>query len=557
MPQVRDMNACTPSALREVRCISRNQLDESSYSHFSVQESNMIAFVLLLLASLALADNSVTLAGYDKYNTRDFPSSINTRNIHRLRIKWNATTCNGRSATATPLVMRDRVCVPDFGKCYTCWDRRTGSILLRKSVTTDYGLPIDHISRTTPTYVRAGNRELVVLASNANTSILNPTAGTWIFAVDFHTGALVWKSVVSPNNWTLVTQSPMIEDGYIYVGISSAEAAAPYVTPNAPCCQNTGTFYKFRARDGHLMWSTPVIPDGLRGYGKYSGAGIWGSTPVIVGNRIYVGTGQLSKVPDEAAACILANPKNASCIHSSVHFDSVVGFNKHTGAIEVSFRASPADIWNVACLFGGALPGCQCLGVCDYDYDITTLMYSKSQDTIFASSKSGFVFALTRDLRLLWTDQAVNGSASGGIVWQNALRDARFPGQLGFFIQQANDRRYNYTLPNGTIKNGGAFVRYDARGHVVWMTPTPNNDKAYGPIALSNDLLFGSTRMTGLLLAMDANTGRVLWQYQSSGSVASGCAIVGNDIFWPLGPGNVVNAGIVDQDKIVAFTIDR
>ena len=60
-----------------------------------------------------------------------------------------------------------------------------------------------------------------------------------------------------------------------------------------------------------------------------------------------------------------------------------------------------------------------------------------------------------------------------------------------------------------------------------------------------------------ILLAMDADTGRVLWQYQSTGSVASGCAIVGNDIFWPLGPGNVVNAGIVDQDKVIAFTIDR
>ena len=300
-----------------------------------------------------------------------------------------------------------------------------------------------------------------------------------------------------------------------------------------------------------------MIPQDLQGYDKFSGASIWGSTPVIAGNRIYIGTGQLNKVPISVQACILANPLNASCINRSVLYDSVVGLNKHTGKIEVSFRASPADVWNIACVFGGSIPGCQCLGVCDYDYDITGLTYSKKNNILFATSKSGFVFALDRDLNVLWLDQFVNGSASGGIVWQNALRDHVQVRKLGLFVQQANDRRYNFTLPNGTIYKSGVFIRYNGLGDVVWAAPTPDGDKAYGPVALTNNVLFGSTRAKGLLVAMHANTGQVLWTYQTNGSMSSGCAIVGNDVFWPLGPGTVLSPGIVDQDKIVAFTIDH
>ncbi|CAH6421308.1 PQQ-binding beta-propeller repeat protein [uncultured virus] len=514
----------------------------------------MIAYLLLL----TLASSSVLLAGYDKQNSRDFHSAITSCNVDQLVVKWISTTCNNKSATATPLVLRDRVCVTDNGQCYSCWNRDSGALVLRKHMTADYGLPVAHYSRTTPTYVKVGTEELIILASNANASILNPTSGAWIFAVSFTSGELVWKSVVSSNNWTLVTQSPAIEKNFIYVGTSSSETSAPYVSPNAPCCRNVGTLYKYRAGDGSKVWSTPMIPAYLQGYSKYSGASIWGSSPIVVGNRVYVGTGQLYKVPSNVSSCILANPLNTSCIDSRVHHNSVVGLNKYTGEIEVSFKASGADIWNIACVFGGSIPGCQCLGVCDYDYDITGLSYSKKKQIFFATSKSGFVFALSLNLNLLWIDQFVNGSASGGIVWSNALRDHNKLDKLSLYVQQANDRRYNYSLANGSISNSGVFIRYNGLGEVVWATPTPNGDKAYGPVALTNDVLFGSTRTNGLLVAMHARTGSVLWTYQTNGSMSSGCAIAGRDIYWPLGPGTVIpGTGIVDQNKIVAFTLDE
>ncbi|KAK0585958.1 hypothetical protein LWI29_036965 [Acer saccharum] len=76
----------------------------------------------------------------------------------------------------------------------------------------------------------------------------------------------------------------------------------------------------------------------------------------------------------------------------------------------------------------------------------------------------------------------------------------------------------------------------DARnGRILWSTADPSNALAFGPVTSANGVLFaGSTHGNGLIYAMNAITGKVLWSYDTGGtvyggmSVSNGCIYIGN-----------------------------
>jgi polyvinyl alcohol dehydrogenase (cytochrome) len=261
--------------------------------------------------------------------------------------------------------------------------------------------------------------------------------GVWIFAVRFDTGVLVWKSKVTDYIWAVVTDSPLIYDGYAYFGTSSSEPSKPYIQPDQPCCSFVGTFYSYKISNGQLRWSTPMIPSKYYGFGNssgmgnYSGCGIWGSTPALGSdNDIYFGTGEFCSTPNNVSACNIANPLNQSCVPADIHMDSIIRININTGVVMNSFRTNAADTWNIACYFnalGIPLPGCVSLDIA-FDFDITTIQYSKKTKTVYAGSKSGYKWSFTQNLTYRWTKLLVEGGSVGGYSWQGALRDdKKFP----------------------------------------------------------------------------------------------------------------------------------
>ncbi|KAK1571038.1 hypothetical protein Q3G72_010907 [Acer saccharum] len=64
----------------------------------------------------------------------------------------------------------------------------------------------------------------------------------------------------------------------------------------------------------------------------------------------------------------------------------------------------------------------------------------------------------------------------------------------------------------------------DARnGRILWSTADPSNALAFGPVTLGNGVLFaGSTHGKGPIYAMNAITGKVLWSYDTGGTVYGG-----------------------------------
>ncbi|KAK1563208.1 hypothetical protein Q3G72_024064 [Acer saccharum] len=109
----------------------------------------------------------------------------------------------------------------------------------------------------------------------------------------------------------------------------------------------------------------------------------------------------------------------------------------------------------------------------------------------------------------------------------------------------------------------------DARnGEILWSIADPSNALAFGPVTLANGVLFaGSTHGKGLIYAMNAKTGKVLWSYNTGGtvyggmSVSNGCIYIGNGYTvitkqaaqnWPNHGGDLYNRRYANKEKKIS-----
>ncbi len=519
---------------------------------FGIQRSQalmnplLLAFLILAVMADDDNDNDSSNGNSKKFNTQSYRSNIDSSNVAQLSVVCNITVCG--SATTTPVDLKDgTVMQTDFGGCIGRYNVTSCTTVWQRNIT-DYGFAVGY-------YARAGMIFKGGLAVGGTASYKNlltpgiPNVGAWAFAVNVTDGSLKWKTQVSTHIYAIITQDFLLDDDSAVVGISSGEAAAPLV-PGYQCCSFVGSTVKLAIADGSIHWNTPNIPPALAGVGKYSGAASWGGRAIRVGAYIYQVSGQLYQETAAAAACSIADPHNASCTDRDVLFDSVIKMKRSNGEIVASFRASAADVWNIACFFGGAIPGCQ--GGPSYDFDITNVMYSIGTRQIIATSKSGWAWFLDLDLNLVSSQSVVAGSASGGMAWHAALVDSHNARNVRVFISNNNGAKLNLTLLDGTVVKSGAWAALDGHGQVKWITPSVN-DNAYGSLAVSNDVVFGATRFGGLLTALKTTDGSILKQWASKGSMIAAPLIMKNRLVWSTGPGNILGAGLTNQNQLLVL----
>jgi outer membrane protein assembly factor BamB len=65
-------------------------------------------------------------------------------------------------------------------------------------------------------------------------------------------------------------------------------------------------------------------------------------------------------------------------------------------------------------------------------------------------------------------------------------------------------------------------------GTILWSIATPNNSIAYGPVTVANGVVFVTAYGTpyGTLMALEAISGKILWQYKANSSLAGGVSVV-------------------------------
>ncbi len=309
-----------------------------------------------------------------------------------------------------------------------------------------------------------------------------------VYAVDADTGALLWKMQADPHPLAVVTGSPTLYEGRLYVPVSSREEAAGG-SLNYPCCTFRGSILALDAATGRQAWKSYAIPDppkrsrrNSRGTQLWTGAGaaIWHAPTIDLRHRvIYVATGDAYTEP----------------AHRNT--DAVMALHMDTGAVLWSVQDYENDVWLVACAQESTENCPKELGP-DYDFGTSPILQTlpDGRRVLLAGQKSGQVFAHDPD-------------RGGALMWKAALVEKIGESEI-LFGGAADDRTAYFGLDNGSL---GALD--PATGQRKWFIPPappgPRRGITAAVTATPGALFVG--RQNGTLTAHASDSGIVLWTF--------------------------------------------
>ena len=511
-------------------------------AHLSKQERGLIA---IYLAGTAPADEWIAAHGcktpasenHTEYVTnwglgshnRRFMSQekagIDRSNVASLEPAWSLAFPKVTDMRSQPAIIGDTLYLGDkTGKLYAI-DRHTGCIRGHTEVLSGIR------SAITVATLNNGKKLLVFADSMAS-----------IYAVDPVSLKKVWQEAARIYETSVITGSISYHDNRLFIPISSYEVAVSG-SPSHVCCKSHGGVIALDATDGSKLWEWHGTEDatvqgqnsaGADMYGP-SGVSVW-STPTIDAkrNRIYFGTGENLSLPATDTS------------------DAIVALDMDSGELVWRFQALANDVWNAACLNGGA--NCPENAGGDFDFGASVIMADLpgGGELLLAGQKSGDVFALAPDPdspdgEVIWQQQVSNAgigpnlaqsTTNGGVHWGMALSGDRL------LVAAADPERVRPEY----IPKPGLHALDLASGRVLWFSPVTRGceiaeeDKPliglqnmragkkveladqyrcsfyYGLSAavLATEELVFSAGLDGKIRAFDIASGDVLWQAETA-----------------------------------------
>ncbi|WP_213455465.1 outer membrane protein assembly factor BamB family protein [Rhizomonospora bruguierae] len=495
----------------------------------------------------ATSSSSWPSHGHDIANTRSNPaeSKINTSTAGRLKVKWTYRTHG--DVSATPAVVNGAVYFPDWGGYLNKVNAQSGVGIWSRPIS-DYTGRSDSVSRSSPAVV-------------GNTVYIADYAGATLIAVNAANGSLLWKTVLDTHPFAVLTQSPQVYDGVVYQGVSSRESELAAADPTYPCCSFRGSANAVDAHTGRVLWKTYTVPDNGGQAGGYSGAAVWGAPAIDPsGGIVYVTTGNNYHVPASVSDCQTAGGTPAQCMSPDNHVDSVLALNMRTGRVIWASGARLFDAWNLSCFPGFPPNNCPVHVGPDYDFGdgahLLTIRDSsgRSRKVVGGGQKSGQYWLLDAATgAVLWSAATGPGGKVGGILWGTATDGHRI------YLAQANFDKLPYQLPDGTITTGSSFAALDAQtGAVVWQVADVADGYAWAPVSVANGVVFASST-NGHMYAINAATGRYLWDFKAPYSSNAGAAVVDGIVYWGNGYVKFESAGTTGSTTtgtFYAFSVD-
>ena len=470
-----------------------------------------------------------TMFGQNTNNTASISAtSLSASNVTSLKPKWVFTT--GGDVSARAAVAQGMAYFPDWSGHLYAVKSGSGKLVWSKDIAGYTGAPAGSVvSRTSP-----------FLDTKSSTLYIGTQKGAYLLAIDARTGALKWRTQLDAHPLAVDTQSPVVYNGSVYVGVASLEEGAA-ANPSYPCCSFRGSVLKIDAATGSVQWKTYTVPAG------YTGGSVWGSTIV----------------PDPARGVVYATTGNNYTVSGSSpdnHVDSVVALNMATGAVTWADRFASADDWTVACFSGPTATNCPVNSGPDFDFGSGVQLFTFQTPTgpkeiIGAGQKSGVYSAIDPSTgAVLWATQVGPGSALGGIEWGSATDGTR--------IYVAIGNLYGIPYANSALGRAGSWAALDpATGRILWQRADPNGSIDLAPLAVANGVVFAASMAGGAsatnMFALDASTGTTLWSFASGGSVLAGASIANDTVFWGSGYGHLgaAFAQFTGNTKFYAFSL--
>jgi len=464
-------------------------------------------------------------AGNDLSNSRNQPSetTIGPANISSLTTKWVFQT--GGDVSATPTVGATAIFFPDWAGNLYAVNKVTGKAIWSAQISNYDGSP-NAVSRVSPALYGTD----LIVGDIAGAGQVHD--GARIMAINQQSGGLHWMTQVETNQAAVITGSPVVVGSTAIVGVSSSEEGLAD-TPGYVCCTFRGSLVALDANTGKILWKTYTVPDNGGQPGGYSGGAIW-QPPAIdsLQGIVYIGTGNNYSVPESVSTCQskVSAGMVMSCTDAADYFDSALAVDLQTGGIVWSKQLHGYDVWTVACI--DAKTGVTCPSPAGPDYDLSGSGPNLLQGLIGFGQKSGIYWGLdpaTGDIA--WGTPVGPGSTLGGIEWGTASDGQRI------YVAIANNSHDAYKLmPGGDTITWGSWSALDPRtGKILWQTADPSKGAIdTGAVSVANGVVYAGS-YSGLMYAMNARTGSILWSFESGGSVIDGPAIADGVVYWGAG----------------------
>ena len=369
---------------------------------------------------------------------------------------------------------------------------------------------------------------------NGNISLFFGDLAGKAYSLDPTTGKENWTIQADDHDHARITGSPVYYDNRLYIPLSSLEEVAGSMH-DYECCTFRGGVMSVDAKTGDTIWKTRTIAEAPSKRKRNSvgtqlwapsGAAVWTAPTIDPETRsIYVVTGDSYSVP--------AAPES----------DAVMAFDMDTGEVKWTTQTLAGDAFTVACISSGEDAGCPENHGPDLDFGSSPVLTTNSdgERLLLAGQKSGWLYALEPLTgKIKWKNKVGPGGIVGGIEWGFAVDSAKAyvaiagawelgPGEAGSIsaIDLNSGKLVWKTGPSKTACNG---VERCNTGQLAAVT------------ALDGVVFSGS--LDGHLRAYDSETGKIIWDYNTSNTYSSvnGVEAVGGSI---NGPGPAVAQGHV------------
>ena len=482
---------------------------------------------------------------------------LSASDLPRLKLKWAFGFSGARRAVTQPTVFGGRVFVgSENGKVYSL-DAKTGC--------TYWAFDAVRGVRSAIVIGRRGDGWAAYFGDRAAN----------VYAVDALTGKALWTTKADEHPAAMITGSPTLAGGTLFIGVSSFEEVTG-ANPSYSCCTFRGSLVALDASSGKIAWKTFTIaeeakPSGANRNGVQqlgpSGAAIW-SAPTFdaATKRVYATTGDNYSDP----------PSGTS--------DAIVAFDAASGDLAWARQITPGDAFTVACPSGINCPKSH--GP-DFDFGSSAVLASLpgGKRVLLAGQKSGVVTAVDPDHggAIVWQTRVGAGSALGGVQWGVAADESK----VYVALSDPELRRVPAGTPGAQTlalnpsvallldsKTGGGLsaLRLDT-GEQVWRTPHPGCGDVPGcspaqsaAVTAIPGLVF-SGGLDGHLRAYFADNGKIVWDvdtkgdYQTVNGVAAkggsidggGAVIVDGVVYVGSGSGFV---GSIPGNVLLAYSVD-
>ena len=335
------------------------------------------------------------------------------------------------------------------------------------------------------------------------------------YAVDAVDGTLIWRRSVDDFPASRLMGSFILVGDQLFVPITATESTLVAAT-DAVCCVFRGSVVALDPATGAERWRRYTIAElptktgenamGNPIYGP-SGATIWSAPtydPML--DVIYVGTSENA-----------SNPATKTS-------DAILAIDAKTSEIKWSYQGLAGDAWNMSC---GTPDKTNCpdapMGL-DYDMGSSPSLatMANGKRILIAAQKSGVVHALDPDDggKLLWQRKVAEGGILGGIEWGPANDGRRVYVALGDIRWNTPDLLDPKLALDANI--GGGVVALDLTdGAIVWQAPPiecgerPQCSPAQTAAVTAIPGVIFAGGMSGQLRALDADSGEVIWSYDT------------------------------------------